>query len=64
MTTTTVDRRLDDLNLELQGLVLVRALLELRGASAAELHAHDARTRRVRRELARLTWGQAAAGGE
>jgi hypothetical protein len=48
-------RRLDDLTLELQGLVLVRALLELRGFPADEIAKHDRRTRRVRAQLARLT---------
>jgi hypothetical protein len=48
-------RCLDDLTLELQGLVLVRALLELRGFSADEIARHDGRTRRVRAQLDQLT---------
>jgi hypothetical protein len=50
-----IRRRLDELTLELQGLVLVRALLELRGFPADEIAKHDKRTRRVRAQLAQLT---------
>ena len=50
-----IRRRLDDLTLELQGLVLVRALLELRGFPADEIAKHDKRTRHVRAQLAQLT---------
>jgi len=46
--------RRDDLELELQGLVMVRALLELRGYSDEAIAEHDRRTRRVRAELRRL----------
>ena len=53
--------KLDDLVLELKGLVLVRALLETRGASAAELEAHSEEIERVRAELARLAPASAAA---
>jgi EmrB/QacA subfamily drug resistance transporter len=45
----------DDLALELKGLVLVRALLESRGASRAEITAHSDAIARVRAELARAT---------
>ena len=48
-------QRLDDLTLELQGLVLVRALLELRGFPPDEIAKHDRRTKRVRAQLAQLT---------
>ena len=48
-------RRLEELTLELQGLVLVRALLELRGFPADEIAKHDKRTKRVRAQLAQLT---------
>ena len=47
-------RRLDDLVLHLKGLVLVRALLESRGASRAEVNAHDDEITRVRTELAQV----------
>jgi hypothetical protein len=47
-------RDVDDLVLQLKGLVHVRALLETRGASAAELDAHSDEIARVRAELARL----------
>ena len=50
----------DDLNLQLKGLVYVRALLETKGASAGELNAHSDAIARVRTELARLE----RAGGE
>jgi hypothetical protein len=40
--------------LELKGLVYVRALLETRGVSTAELVAHSNRIDRVRDELARF----------
>jgi hypothetical protein len=44
---------IDDLVLHLRGLVLVRNLLELRGASQSELDAHSAEIARVRDRLAR-----------
>ena len=44
----------EDLNLQLKGLVYVRALLETQGASAAELNAHSEAIDRVRTELARV----------
>ena len=54
---------LDDLVLQLRGLVLVRAILEERGATTAELDEHTAEIERVRNELARFAVadaGQAA----
>jgi hypothetical protein len=45
-------REVQDLVLQLKGLVHVRALLETRGASAAELDAHSEEIARVRAELA------------
>jgi len=56
-----LQRDVDDLVLRLKGLVLVRALLETRGASAAELEAHSEEIERVRAELARLAPASAAA---
>jgi hypothetical protein len=44
----------DDLALELKGLVYVRALLESKGASTAEISAHTDAIVRVRTELQRL----------
>ena len=44
----------DNLNLQLKGLVYVRALLETEGVSAAELDAHSDAIARVRNELAHL----------
>jgi hypothetical protein len=41
-------RELDDLVLHLKGLVFVRALLEERGASAAELQEHSDEIERLR----------------
>jgi hypothetical protein len=52
-----LQRELDDLVLRLKGLVLVRALLEQRGATDAELDAHSDEIERVRAELARLVKG-------
>ena len=52
--------RRDDLDLQLKGLVYVRALLETKGASSAELDAHTDAIARVRTELAYLE----RAGGE
>ena len=46
--------RREDLTLQLKGLAFVRALLETKGASAAELDAHSDAIARVRTELARL----------
>jgi hypothetical protein len=58
MSAVTLDRRVDDLVLQLKGLVHVRALLETRGASPAELAAHERAAARVRAELARLAEAQ------
>jgi hypothetical protein len=44
----------DDRLLHLKGLILVRGLLERRGASGAELLEHSAEIARVRAELAQL----------
>jgi hypothetical protein len=61
--TVATTRRLDDLNLELRGLLLTRALLELRGLTPAQLDAHDDRITRVRAELAGLGAAPANEGG-
>jgi hypothetical protein len=61
MSTAVVQREVDDLVLRLKGLVLVRALLESRGASATELSAHSEEIERVRAELAELVKDGAAA---
>jgi hypothetical protein len=45
-------REIDDLVLQLKGLVLVRELLESRGAGAQEIDAHSAEIERVRERLA------------
>jgi hypothetical protein len=58
MSAVTLDRRRDDLNLQLKGLVHVRALLETRGVSRAALAAHEQEAARVRAELARLAAAQ------
>lgn len=49
-----IGRELDDLLLQLHGLVLVRHLLTERGAAPADIDAHDAELERVRRRLAGL----------
>jgi hypothetical protein len=60
MSTAGLQREVDDLILQLKGLVHVRALLESRGASAAELAEHSEEIERVRGELARLAPAYAA----
>ena len=47
-------RELDDLVLELKGLVLVRRLRKQRGADAAELAMYSAEIDRVRNRLANV----------
>jgi len=57
MNTTRIGRQsreIDDLLLSLKGLVLVRALLEVRGASAEELREHSDEIERLRARLASL----------
>ena len=60
MSEARLQRRVDELILQLRGLVHVRALLELRGVAAAEL---EREADRVRAELARLARVRAAPGG-
>jgi hypothetical protein len=50
--TVVAQREVDDLVLQLKGLVHVRALLETRGASTAELDAHSDEIARIRAALA------------
>jgi hypothetical protein len=52
MTAALQQRELDDLVLRLKGLVMVRALLERRGASPGELSIYREEIARVRDELA------------
>jgi hypothetical protein len=52
--------RVDDLLLRIKGLVHVRALLEVRGASLLELRAHTLEIERLRAELAELVKKSAA----
>jgi hypothetical protein len=52
MSVLSLQRDVDDLVLQLKGLVHVRALLETRGVSAEELDAHSNEIARVRAELA------------
>ncbi|HYZ75756.1 MAG TPA: hypothetical protein VE596_00140 [Gaiellaceae bacterium] len=54
MTTRSTRREVDDLLLDLKGLVHVRALLESRGASSAELEEHTTAIERLRGRLAEL----------
>ena len=46
--------KLDELILELKGLVYARAILESRGAPAESIQTHDAEIERVRERLAEL----------
>ena len=50
--TVVAQREVDDLVLQLKGLVHVRALLETRGASTSELDAHSDEIARIRAALA------------
>lgn len=50
-------RTVDDLLLQLRGLVLVSGLLQRRGASAEEIDAHALEADRVRAQLASLIGG-------
>ena len=45
-------REIDDLVLQLKGLVLVRELIASRGAGAGEIDAHSVEIERVRERLA------------
>jgi hypothetical protein len=54
-----LQRRIDDLLLQLKGLVHVRALLETRGVSPTELAKHTDAISRVREELAKVSRAQA-----
>ena len=63
MTTLTRQRRLDDLTLQLKGLVHVRALLESHGAPAEAVALHSNEIDRVRDELARVARADAIARG-
>ena len=56
---TGLQRRIDDLLLQLKGLVHVRALLETRGVAPAELAKHSDAITRVRDELAKVSRAQA-----
>jgi hypothetical protein len=48
---------IDDLLLHARGLVLVRKILAERGATEAELEAHESELERVRRRLADIVRG-------
>jgi hypothetical protein len=48
------ERKRADLRLRVTGLVHVRALLDLRGASTAEIEAHAAEIERLRARLTEL----------
>ena len=52
-------REIDDLLLHIRGLVVVREILEQRGASAAELEEHSDELERLKDRLARLAASQA-----
>lgn len=49
-----IERKRENLRLQLTGLIHVRALLDLRGASAAEIEAHSLAIDRLRSRLADL----------
>jgi hypothetical protein len=58
--TATTNRELDNLILQIKGLVFARALLEEKGASEAELAEYRAELERQRRRLAALVGHSAA----
>jgi hypothetical protein len=58
--TATANRELDNLILQIKGLVFVRALLEEKGASEVELAEYRAELERQRRRLAALVGHSAA----
>jgi hypothetical protein len=49
-----LERKRNELRLQLTGLVHVRALLDLRGASSAEIEAHAVEIERLRARLNEL----------
>ena len=57
MTAEVLQRRRDDLTLQLTGLVHVRALLDLLGAFAAEIQQHSAEIERLRAKLDAIATG-------
>ena len=57
-----LSREIDDLLLHVRGLVLVREVLEDRGVSEDELHAHTRELERLRGRLARLILGPRGPG--
>jgi hypothetical protein len=63
VSTITRQRRLEDLTLQLKGLVHVRALLESHGAPADAVALHSNEIERVRDELALLARADAIARG-
>jgi hypothetical protein len=63
MSALSRERRLDDLVLQLKGLVHVRALLETHGASPADIALHSSAIDRVRVELAELARVDASVRG-
>lgn len=54
MSPALLERKRDALRLQLTGLIHVRALLDLRGATAAEIEAHSLAIDRLRSRLAEL----------
>jgi hypothetical protein len=55
--TQLFSREVDDLLLQIRGLVLVQDVLAERGASPAEIRAHSEAAERLRRRLAELIRG-------
>jgi hypothetical protein len=63
MSGATRQRQLDDLELQLKGLVHVRALLETTGAPSDAVALHSDAIERVRGELTRLARARQASRG-
>ena len=64
MSTGTMQRRLDDLELQLKGLVHVRALLETNGAPPDAVALHSYAIERVRGELTQLARTRGTSRGD
>jgi len=64
MSGATLQRQLDDLELQLKGLVHVRALLETNGAPPDAVDLHSDAIERVRGELTRLARARGISRGD
>jgi len=61
---TLLSREIDELLLHLRGLVLVRDLLAMRGATRTEIEGHSSEIERRQRQLADLIGGRIPTSGD